>query len=312
MDIALSPDWPALWCYFIILAIGFVVATVQINHLFPGFPQAWTMISNWLLFAVFLLLPVVLFWFLDRTNTLHDTSLFGAILVALAYRQIFAGNVEKVNVPGQASKIWDRVLKWADAQVLETKKRVERNAESFDEKVISFLTQEEKAFERVLNLLKLYAADYSKIDTDFKALLAKWQPLGDDVMQHKAADYLYHQLRLAAGDKFTDLMYREKITSWGDYYWYGKELRSRVVQAIVTGFLLLGAGWLFYRLALDPNPTFRADYYVIRLKKANATLEDRSRTRRELDELIANNNNNKTNEVARLGSRSETGAGHDP
>ena len=41
MDFALSPDWPALWCYFIILAIGFVVATVQINRLFPGFPQAW-------------------------------------------------------------------------------------------------------------------------------------------------------------------------------------------------------------------------------------------------------------------------------
>ena len=69
MDFALSPDWPALWCYFIILAIGFVVATVQINRLFPGFPQAWIMMSNWVLFAVFLLLPILLFWFLDRCTT---------------------------------------------------------------------------------------------------------------------------------------------------------------------------------------------------------------------------------------------------
>jgi hypothetical protein len=67
VDFALSPDWPALWCYFIILAIGFVAATVQINRLFPGFPQAWLMMSNWVLFAAFLLLPVLLFWFLDRT-----------------------------------------------------------------------------------------------------------------------------------------------------------------------------------------------------------------------------------------------------
>ena len=288
MDFALSPDWPALWCYFIILAIGFEVATVQINRLFPGFPQAWIMMSNWVLFAVFLLLPILLFWFLDRTNTLHDTSLFGAILVALAYRQIFAGNMEKVNVPGQVSKIWDRVLKWADARVLETKKRVERNAESFDEKVIAYLTHNPAAFERVLELLKFHASDYSKIDDEFKALQAKWQPLGAEVQGHKPVDYLYHQLRLATGESFTDPMYKAKITSWSDYYWYGKELRSRVAQTIVTGVLILGAVWLFYRLAMDPNPTFQADYYVLRLKKGNATPEDRSRTRRQLDELIAN------------------------
>ena len=289
MDLALSPDWPALWCYFIILAIGFVVATVQINRLFPGFPQAWTMMSNWVLFAVFLLLPLLLFWFLDRTNTLHDTSLFGAILVALAYRQIFAGNAEKVNVPGEVSKIWDRVLKWADARVLETKKRVERNADSFDEKVIDHLTHNPLAFERVLGLLKFHASDYLKIDADFKALQDRCRPLGEEVTQHKSADYLYHQLRLVTGENFTDLMYKAKITSWIDYYWYGKELRSRVVQALVTGGLVLGAAWLFYRVAMDPDPTFRADYYVIRLKKGNATEQDRSRTRRQLDELIANN-----------------------
>jgi len=39
---------------------------------------------------------------------------------------------------------------------------------------------------------------------------------------------------------------------------------------------------------MDPNPTFQADYYVLRLKKGKATPEDRSRTRRQLDELIAN------------------------
>jgi hypothetical protein len=166
VDFALSPDRPALWCYFIILAIGFVAATVQINRLFPGFPQAWLMMSNWVLFAAFLLLPVLLFWFLDRTNTLHDTSLFGAILVALAYRQIFAGNMEKVNAPSQVSKIWDRVLKWADTRVAETMKRAGRNAESFDEKVIEYLTHNPAAFERVLELLKFHASDYFKIDAD--------------------------------------------------------------------------------------------------------------------------------------------------
>ena len=290
MDLALSPDFSALWCYFIILAIGFVVATVQINRLFPGFPQAWIMLSNWVLFAVFLFLPILLFWFLDRTNTLHDTSLFGAILVALAYRQIFIGDMGKVNVPGEVSKVWDRVLKWADARVVETKRRVERNADSFDEKVIEYLTRNPAAFDRVLELLKFHAADYLKIDAEFKALQAQWQPLGDDVTRHKSADYLYHQLRLAtSAESFTDLMYKAKITGWIDYYWYGKELRSRVVQTIVISVLVLAAVWLFYKLVMDPNPTFRADYYVIRLKKGNATPEDRSRTRRQLDGLIANN-----------------------
>jgi hypothetical protein len=66
-------------------------------------------------------------------------------------------------------------------------------------------------------------------------------------------------------------------------------LRSRVVQTIGIGVLVLGAVGLFYWMAIYPNSPFGADYYVFRLEKGNATPEDRARTRRQLDELIANN-----------------------
>ena len=284
MDLALSPDWPAQYCYLIVIVIGFFVASLQIERLYQGFPQAWIMFSTWVLFSIFLLLPVALFWFLDRTDTLHDTSLFGAIFVAVAYRQILVGRAEKVPVPSQASKIWERLMNWADEQAGRIRQRMERNADAFDQKVISRLTVDAHQRERVLELLKFHSEDFTKIQNELTRRQETWLPLGPEVSQRKAADFLYRALRLATGPNFTDLMYREKITSWTDYYWYGRELRSRVVQCLVIGALLMACLYLFYQAIR--NPKIEATYHLFRLAKVNATAEDRSRTRRELGALI--------------------------
>ena len=288
MDFSLSPDLPAQYCYLIVLLLGFFVASVQVERLFQGFPRAWIMFSTWILFFTFLLVPVVLFWFLDRTDTLHDTSLFAALLVAIGYRQIFGGSIEKVAVQGQASKIWEGVVRWVDERAKRIREKMERNAESFDEKVISYLTDNPGEFAKVHELLQFHAADYGGIEKQLNEGLAKWEPLGDVVKTRKVADFLYRKLRLVTGPQFTELMYRHGITTWRDYYWYGKELRSRLVQFLVIGALMASSLYLFYQIFL--NPAFQADYLILRLKKANATEQDRSRTRREIGSLITDQN----------------------
>lgn len=297
MDLALSPDWPAYHCYAIVFLIGFLVASLQIERLYQGFPRAWIMLSTWVLFFSFLLLPVVLFWFLDRTNTLHDTSLFGAILVAVAYRQIFAGSVEKVNVPGQVSKIWERLMNWADERAGRIRQKMEENADAFDQKVIASLMSQPGLRDKVLDLLKLRSENFGAIQNELTQLTQQWQSLGPEVSLHKEVDFLFHKLRLVTGQKFADLMYHEKITSWTDYYWYGKELRSRVVQFLVIGVLLMSFLYFFYQFTL--NPRFQAGYQVYRLTKVNTTPEDRSRTRRELNALIEQKQTDEQNQTVR-------------
>jgi len=49
------------------------------------------------------LIPLALFWLLDRTNAIHDTSLFAAILIGVGYQQILSGSFATLKAPGDVS-----------------------------------------------------------------------------------------------------------------------------------------------------------------------------------------------------------------
>jgi hypothetical protein len=172
------------------------------------------------------------------------------------------------------------VLKWVEERAARIREKMQKNAERFDQKVIDHLTDKPNERDKVLELLRFHAKDYPAIEAEFNQSLPGWQALGQVVEQRKIADFLYRKLRLATGLQFADLMYEKRITSWKDYYWYGREWRSRVFQFAVIGTLAVSGAYLVYQIFL--NPTFQADYYIFRLKKPNATADDRSRTRREL------------------------------
>ena len=60
----------------------------------------WRLPSLWLVLTAYLAVPVCLFWFLDRTGAVHDTSLFAALLVGLTYPTILAGK-GSLKAPGE-------------------------------------------------------------------------------------------------------------------------------------------------------------------------------------------------------------------
>ena len=98
-----SPDVPAFYCYLIVVVAGFFVARAHVNERLKDYPDHWAFLSAWLLFLAYWAMPPLLFWLLDYTSAVQDTSLFAAFVVAFGYRQLFAGGIQGVSMPGQTS-----------------------------------------------------------------------------------------------------------------------------------------------------------------------------------------------------------------
>jgi hypothetical protein len=114
MEQIASPDRPAYVCYAIVILVGLWVAHAKVSKLMESSKGRWVFFETWLVFAAYAIVPVLLFWLLDFTNALHDTSLFAALLVALGYRQILAGETKGVALPGQFSALWSPFETWAN------------------------------------------------------------------------------------------------------------------------------------------------------------------------------------------------------
>ena len=134
-----SPDVPAFVCYALIILFGIVVAVGTINRLLDGYPDHWAFASTWGLFAAHAALPVLLFWFLDYTAAIHDTSIIAAILVALGYRQIFTGRMQGVTLPGQVAGFWQPFETWVAAVADRIGTKQKFYLDRFDEKVRSLI-----------------------------------------------------------------------------------------------------------------------------------------------------------------------------
>jgi hypothetical protein len=103
-----SPDVPALYCYLIVVLVGFFVALGYVNDRLKDYPDHWAFLSTWLLFPAYWAVPAVLFWLLDDTGAVQDTTLFAALVVAFGYRQLFTGGIQGMSLPSQTSGLPDR------------------------------------------------------------------------------------------------------------------------------------------------------------------------------------------------------------
>lgn len=151
-----SPDVPAYVCYLLVLVTGMLVARSQVNRLLSAFPQRWGFLSTWALFWTHSAVPVALFWLLDYTNAVRDTSLFGALVVAFGYRQVFAGGVESIRLPGQTQRLWQPFEAWVNRVVERIALRSKQYLDRFYERVKSFLAGNEKRLQQLLGAAFLY------------------------------------------------------------------------------------------------------------------------------------------------------------
>ena len=106
VDLSVSPDIEAYFCYTIVLLLGAVTAVIQINRGLGDLAGVWLIPRTWLLFLMYLAVPIGLFWFLDRTGAITDTSMFAAVLIGVGYAGIMNGSNQAIPSTASLLQFW--------------------------------------------------------------------------------------------------------------------------------------------------------------------------------------------------------------
>jgi hypothetical protein len=288
LDLTVSPDLDAYWCYAVVFVLGLITALGQMSKRLAKLPSKWIMVNTWLLFFAYTFTPVVLFWLLDRSNAIHDTSLFAAILVGVGYQQVLSGELASIRAPGDFSKLWQPFAAWADLVADRIRNRVLRNESLFDERLLAAVRQDSTKFEKLKELALTHTKDVTVLDAELKKVTDQKDMLGDAGVLTKTAEILYDDLKLSEYETWPFLLYQQGITTRLNYYWHGKEGRSKAAAAIVA---LLLAGVATVALLKIWTPENRGHYYVWRLEKSNNTEQDRFRAGRQLMSCLSETRN---------------------
>jgi len=283
--IAVSPDLEALYCYGVVLFAGLIVAYVQVRRFFEGKPGAWGTLSIWGLFGGYALIPVALFWLLDRTDAIHDTSLFAALLVGFGYQQVLTASSSTISAPVDVTKWWQPFQKWANRTAERILDRVKVNGDRFAQTVIDGIRADNQKLERLrkLALMQGTEAQAQALDAQFNALSTPENQalFGPDGVREKQITLLYRRFIGVPDSDY--LLYRHEIISRPQYLWYAKEGRTTVRAIGVWLVVVITCALWGPRLFNGDNA---ARYYLWRLEKSNATNADRARAKVHLMDCI--------------------------
>src|SRR6266481_2032705 len=279
MDMNVSPDLEAFCCYGLVLVLGLAVAWSQVSRRLGKLPGQWIMVNTWLLFFAYTMVPVILFWFLDRTNALHDTSLFAAVLVGFGYQHILTGSLGGIRAPTGASKFWQPFGVWADNISDRIRERIVANSSRFDERLLSTIRTDDAKFSALKAVTLVHAADPKLVDNSLKQIASDKDILDDPGVRAKQSSFLYETLKQSSPQQFQYLLHKNNVIPKKWYLWYGLEWRSKTLALLVATILVSSVAIAVWSIGTAQN---HARYYVWRLHKENATDYDRFRARSKL------------------------------
>ena len=285
MDLAISPDLDARICYTVVFLCGLISARVQIYKRLSEskITGIWLEPGTWLVFAVYLAIPLMLFWLMDRTGALHDTSLLGALLVGSAYPAILAGGWGGLKAPEGLAGISKPIEAFADTVASWIARRVERNDRRFENAIVGRMIADHGIFDRLLDIARtrpLGANHQDSIDRDLHDIEARapGDSSGNPAIVEQKARRVYLYVSSIPG--FEQILRENSILQWRELLWVSPIYRNRVVSltvAIALVTLVLVGIWLAWS-----SPAVGIAYSTWRLGKPNNTELDRFRVRENL------------------------------
>jgi len=144
-------DIPAWVSYALIIVVSAFAAATQVHKLLIKVPLRWSYAEAYLLLIGFFLLPLVLFWALDRVGALHDCSLISALIVALGYPAIISGDSKPSN--SAVSAVFSPVLKWLNGIPGKLAARVQTNKMEFETSVMNAVGRDDALLAELENWL---------------------------------------------------------------------------------------------------------------------------------------------------------------
>jgi hypothetical protein len=146
MPTDLLGDWNPLVCYAIVLFAGSLSAFWELSDRFKPYPGAWFVAGTWLIMLTFTAIPVLLFFVLDKTGAIHDSSLFAALLIGFGYQQILSGQISSAKTPAEISALWQPFVKWVQWMSTRISERVTRTRTRFAEMLIDDVVEDADKF----------------------------------------------------------------------------------------------------------------------------------------------------------------------
>jgi hypothetical protein len=283
MDLNVSPDLDALYCYGIVLVLGAATAIRQISTRLVGIGGIWLVPRTWLLFAAYIGVPIGLFWLLDRTGAMVDTSLFAAILVGVGYERIITGRNDTLRAPGEVSQFWTPFIAYGDRVARSVREKIARSQRRLDERVIAGIVEDATRFKALESLA-------TSRSPDIAALQSQLDAIDKTAASRGVADVLEQKTRLLYGVLATvpDGYYlmKSKGVIGRRLYWFNVQrgrsfIQSALAAAVVVALVAVGVRYV--------HPDYNGlltDYYVWRAGKTNSSSIDQFRSRRHLLELM--------------------------
>ncbi|HZL26262.1 MAG TPA: hypothetical protein VFC39_07000 [Acidobacteriaceae bacterium] len=279
-----SPDVQAYYCYLIVLLLAMYTALRQISERLKESPGKWIMVNTWFLFFAYTLLPLGLFWLLDRTNAAHDTSLFAAVLVGMGYQQVLSGTLTTVRAPADVSKLMQPFATWADSIAKRITDRIAVNTFELDTRLITKILNDKDSFDALNAVAMAHVADPRALKAQLDLIDADHPILGDAGVLSRKASALHLAVKQASPRNFQFLLRKGGVMRRWWYFWYAKEWRSKFTATVVALLLVFSIAIIGRSLW---KPEYRATYLIWRLHRDNATDYDRYRARISLSDVLA-------------------------
>lgn len=266
-------DVSAWICYLGIFAVSTVVSFYHIKNKTTAGAHGllWMRFEIWFVYLAYVCSPVLLFWLLDLTGELPDTSLIIAIIVALTYRKILAGN-GPTQAPGVLAGYWISLEKIVDGLI-----------NSSADQLHAF-----RAWQRRAHLRHLYDLDEARsekliklaerlgVQTPDSKNWRSWRQFCDDV---------YFELFKEHRNASADFLVEEEVMEWFEKFKYRLQ-PARLTRLLVPLVAVTLAVFGLVNVAFRADLELAGTYLSWRIGKPNASASDLHRTRTTLGRLL--------------------------
>lgn len=304
----MSPDLPAWVCYLVVLFFGAAAAYIQVRRRLGPAAGIWTVAATWRLFTLYWMLPLILFWLLDRLGAVADTSFFAAVLVGVGYERIMTSGLNGITAPGEVSSVWQPLLAYADRITNQIRERLRDRQDVFERRIAKVVIGKDKyrqALDRwmhdIVDLPPALAAAYDAVKAD-KSLPEQTRDLRLIIVQLKMIGVRFNE---------SGRLRREGVIGPWDFLVAKASQVWRGTRFVVGGYMLvivlISAGTLAVMESGpgpdDPSDRLRVHYNVWRLGKPGISPRDLARTESNIDALLNERDSTRTSVLHELGEQ---------
>ena len=233
----------------------------------------------WLIFGIYLAIPIALFWLMDRMNALNDTSLFAALLVGLAYPAILAGGFGGLKASAGVQDVFKPIEAFTDSVIKSVTKATARNDKRFEDFVVAQMRSDRDVFDEVLGLAKSAVVDVAALEKQLADLDSAGTTDSALLLQKKARVIYLH---LSGTPDFVGSLTKCKKLMKGRF-WKSPIFQTRVAVGLM---ILIFAAALSAGIYYTTRPSFSVGHDGWRLTKSNSSEADRFRARENLRRFV--------------------------